>query len=424
MRPKNVDCGCQTDNDAQSKKMLPAAGRRIMPSSGGCPKKPMSTFSIRSAPDRNTPIPSVLSVHRLAGISPRKSAPGRNVAAAVFVPKTGVAASMPETKNNESITKVPISRSQSDSVFETSPTLSLSRSIGKQYASIECMSRGTVDEICPKSPVVESMRVINEGEVASSLEKVSAANEELLGSSSSVTNGSQSPPKNKSLKSPSKDIDVSVSVVTPVQVNVTGQPSESKQAENTSTAVDNQQPISPRVCTSFAASNSSSPKSSETVLKQPIPISSVITLATSPPRGETENVASKTVTSPHKVTSDDRRMPSLPADMAKKCEMKKTSSSWGNSLSRPPGRSLDLKLQQRPNVAERKTNSAVRIPPSRSVNPKYVKNVGVPKIPVGASGFSVHASTEKGDQRKAESTSAVSFSSGRVVKGKFFLSLR
>ncbi|CAK9186694.1 unnamed protein product, partial [Ilex paraguariensis] len=169
VRPKNVDCGCQTDNDAQSKKMLPAAGRRIMPSSGGCPKNRCQLFH-QIGPDRNTPIPSVLSVHRWLAFHLANPLLAKCCRGSIRA-ENWVAASMPETKNNESITKVPISRSQSDSVFETSPTLSLSRSIGKQYASIECMSRGAVDEICPKSPVVESMRVINEGEVASSLEK-------------------------------------------------------------------------------------------------------------------------------------------------------------------------------------------------------------------------------------------------------------
>lgn len=415
-KPKIVDCGCQTDDDIQSKKISQASGtgRRITPNSSACPKKPVSNFSIRSAPERNTPIPLTLPIRRLTScVSPRRSVPGRNIAAPVFVPKTTAASSMPETKDNEPAAKLLISRSQSDSVFETSSTLSESKSMGKPYASVECVNGDAGDDICPKSRVIESMRVINEGEVVSS-KKVVTANQESLGTRCSVTSRQQSLPKNEQPLSEPKPDDGSVNQVAPVQ-RIMEKLSDAKPAQK----ADNRKLESTRISTSPALPNLPSPKSSETLLKQPTTVSLVVTLATSPPSGVTENAVPKTIAPPNKVTSDDKKSSQSPVDVTKKTDATKVTPACSNFKSRPPARPLDPKLQQRPNVAERKTNTVVRGPPSRPVNHKYVKNVGVFKTTAAAVCVSINASAEKGDQRKFEQPSFGSSCNSRVVKGKY-----
>lgn len=394
-KPRSIDCGCQTENDSLAIKKTIPVGRKIVTATNS------STFP-KKVTSRNPPIPitpekstlTLLSRRHSGCISPKKPVPGRNTDAPEFVPgkRNNLPSKSEETRiagATESANKVKISRSKSDSVFETT-SFSLKRKPNeKPYSSVECVKCVGKDEPGPRSPTVKKMQVITEHQVivtegafegqktvsdGTKPEEKSGLIEKLVPAPEKAGNETATAPGTtavvESLMSGPTTQPINLKVVPSVAASTTVdlQPVEAVLVSSTSTS---------DICTTLSVSVAASPTTrtasataNSTAAPSCIPVSAV--------EGALNSASSATSARKGESPCPDR-CSAATSEANKKQEVRKIP--YKNStISRFSERHYDSRSHSS-NTAKRKANLAAttRLATPRDPNPNYVKKVGVPK---------------------------------------------
>lgn len=373
LKPESIDCGCQTDDDLQNKKIIEIGRRKVVGSNSLYSKKMTRNFSVSAAPDRNTPIPLTLPIKRLTNyMSPRKPVPGRNIAAPVFIPGKQINPVTSKLNENKIVVDVnTISRSQSDSVFETN--FNSEKSELEKCVSVECMKSENInDDISSKVKSAQSLEIINEDKSVLPIKAISEIKtvtdsviecSETSENCSNISNNSFEERLIKIMNDPLEDVTSKLNDIeknSQIIINIP-EVTDSITASSSNLCSVNVTPqiINEPVSTSTAATEINSVYPIQTVTNTTVPKNTTVTVKVS-------NVTKNSLIEREKKTESIE-------ESSKKTDTKKTPFK-NNFLHRSSPQQWDSKLQKS-NVTERKMSTVTRIQSSKIVYQRSLKNV-------------------------------------------------